>query len=103
MKNTIGVFSFLVFCGLAFSEGMPKLPVSCENIRKACEQSGSKYGQRKQGKGMDRHCLGPLLHGTKADGALPLPKVSPKDIELCKKEGPSEFGKIKPQGPTNSK
>ena len=103
MKNIIGVFSFLVFCGSSLSEGQPPLPVGCEKIKKACEQAGFKYGQGKQGKGMVTHCLSPILRGTKADGALPLPKVSPKDIELCKKEGPSEFGKIPSQGPTTSK
>ena len=95
MKKIIGVLIYTLVFGLqAQAENGAEIPKDCQKIQESCEKAGFVFGQKSQNKAGRRHCLMPLLHGAKAEGAVPLPQVNVTEVARCKKAAP-DFGKGK--------
>jgi len=69
----------------------PKAP--CKQIAEACKGAGFVEGDFRQGYGLWRDCIDPIMHGTKqpANADKPLPSVSTSLIEACRQKNPN-FG-----------
>ncbi len=70
-----------------------KAPGPCQQIVKACENAGFKYGEAKKGYGLWLDCVDPIMQGkTTVPGATKaLPSVDPKLAAECKAKNP-KFG-----------
>lgn len=71
----------------------------CMQITAACEQAGFKRGGVKQGIGLQRDCVAPIVQGTEQppDAAMPLPEVAPDIVAACKEKNPN-FGQGRLEG-----
>ena len=63
----------------------------CQQIEKACKSAGFVYGDSKQGKGIMRDCVNPIMQSKPAPGSTPLPVVDPTLVSACKAKN-SAFG-----------
>lgn len=61
---------------------------ACGEVRKACEAAGFVQGGGRNGNGLARDCMDPLLNGTNQPrkATLSLPNVDPAKIAACKAE-----------------
>lgn len=67
----------------------------CEQIVNACTGAGFVVKEAKEGKGLWRDCVNPIIQGTTASkSVLPLPTVAPAVIAACKTKRP-HFGEGK--------
>jgi hypothetical protein len=68
-------------------------PGSCKQILETCKNAGFVYGEWKEGEGLYRDCVDPIMQGrTKVPKATkPLPTVDPKLVTECKELKPG-FG-----------
>jgi hypothetical protein len=68
----------------------------CRKIKEACLAAGFKQGDWKNGDGLWRDCIDPIIQGvsTVPGGTKTLPKVDPADIAACKAKKP-KFGEGK--------
>jgi len=66
---------------------------ACKQIKKACKKSGFVNGGWKQGKGLWRNCINPVVQGqTAVESAFrPLPMLDAKIVDDCKSANP-RFG-----------
>jgi hypothetical protein len=56
----------------------------CEVIKQACESAGFVKGEYKEGKGLWRDCIDPIIQGKPVNSAIPLPTVDPTVVAACK-------------------
>ena len=63
----------------------------CQQIEKACKSAGFVYGDSKQGKGIMRDCVNPIMQSKPAPGPMALPTVDPNLVNACKAKNP-KFG-----------
>lgn len=88
------VFGFAL--PIAAAQGAEKAPGPCEQIVEACKSAGFVKGDARQGYGLWRDCIDPIMRGTpqppNADKRLP--PVSPELIAACKQKHP-DFGEHK--------
>jgi hypothetical protein len=65
----------------------------CRQIREICKDAGFVLGEYKEGIGLYRDCINPIMQGKKVVHGIkkPLPSVDPKLIAECKKKAP-DFG-----------
>jgi hypothetical protein len=99
MKSSLLVFFVLNLAlgSVAFAhENSGKAPGSCKKIEQACENAGFKKGYWKNGAGLWRDCVDPLVQGvTNVPGATkPLPAVDASLVAACKAKHP-RFGEGK--------
>ena len=67
----------------------------CKEIKDACLKAGFVQGEAKEGKGLWKDCINPLIQGTTAKkSVLPLPTVTPAVVAACKAKHP-KFGEGK--------
>jgi len=72
---------------------------SCEQIKTACESAGFVKGQAKEGNGLWRDCVDPIMRGTTQPkkAGKPLPQVDATAVSDCKAKDP-QFGEGKKVG-----
>ena len=64
----------------------------CKQIVEACTKAGFVKGEAKEGKGLWKDCIDPIMQGTTAKKAtLPLPTVDAATVTQCKQKHP-KFG-----------
>jgi hypothetical protein len=64
----------------------------CKQVKEACEKAGFVKGEAKEGKGLWRDCINPVMQGTTAaKSKLPLPSVDASVVAACKQKHP-KFG-----------
>lgn len=68
----------------------------CEQIVAACMNAGFVRGDSREGYGLWRDCVDPIMRGTRqpAKADRPLPAVSPEQVAACRQIHPS-FGEGK--------
>ena len=68
-------------------------PTACQQISKACQDAGFAKGEWKEGTGLGRDCINPVMQGmTSVPGSTKaLPTVDPAVIAQCKQQNP-KFG-----------
>ncbi|MEO5968571.1 MAG: hypothetical protein ABIQ95_01485 [Bdellovibrionia bacterium] len=96
MKKIFLVFGVsLILSASAFAEGEKKHG-PCKEIREACTKAGFKKGDWKNGDGLFRDCINPIMQGvtTVPSGKLPLPSVDAAIVAACKAKKP-KFGEGK--------
>ena len=88
----INTLVLLVFYSVAKAEESAA-PAPCKKIAEVCEAAGFIKGDWKNGDGLWRDCVNPIIQGVKsAPGASkPLPIVDAKSISACKAKHP-KFG-----------
>lgn len=71
-------------------------PGPCEQIVEACKSAGFVKGDARQGYGLWRDCVDPIIRGTPQPphADKPLPPVSPELVAACKQKHP-DFGEHK--------
>ncbi|HLN49780.1 MAG TPA: hypothetical protein VK251_09755 [Steroidobacteraceae bacterium] len=78
----------------------------CEQIAAACSSAGFVKGDYRQGYGLWRDCIDPIMRGTAqpANADKPLPAVNPELIAACKQKHPNfgEGKKAAPPPPANT-
>jgi hypothetical protein len=85
---------------LTLSLAMPALAAGsgdpCQQIVQACTGAGFVKGDWRQGYGLYRDCVDPIMHGQTSvpGGKKPLPSVSPALVTACKAKNP-KFGEGK--------
>ncbi len=94
-RKTIWVFSLaLAFISVAPSFGAGQ-PGPCEQIKSACLSAGFVKGEAKQGKGLYKECVNPIIQGkTPSKATITLPTVDPSVVSACKAKHP-KFGEGK--------
>jgi hypothetical protein len=89
-----------MLCTLAVGLALPWAARSaegpCAQIVSACKNAGFVKGDAKQGYGLWRDCVDPIMRGSKqpANADKPLPSVSPQVVAACKQKHPN-FGEGK--------
>ncbi|HEY2744929.1 MAG TPA: hypothetical protein VGL86_09920 [Polyangia bacterium] len=81
MKPLIGALVLLAST-LAFAEGGGSdepLPKPCQTIANACQAAGYHHGGHKEGKGLWKDCVAPILDGKTIPGVT----ANPADIKAC--------------------
>ena len=73
----------------AATEKQSKNP--CHQIEQSCKSAGFVYGESKEGKGIMRDCVNPIMQSKPAAGSIPLPAVDPNVVSACKAKNP-KFG-----------
>jgi|GEM_PF-2622511 len=74
MKNVIFATTVAIFAGVSIASAMdavkaePKKEGACAAVRTACEGAGFKEGAHKQGKGLWKDCVDPVVSGTAVEG-----------------------------------
>jgi hypothetical protein len=83
----------LVFAGPPAGAGGGHPPGPCQEIAQACQSAGFKAGDWKNGDGLWRDCVDPIVQGVTQvpNGKIPLPSVDPKVVAACKAKHP-KFG-----------
>jgi hypothetical protein len=73
----------------------------CAQITAACQRAGFVRGGAKDGKGLQAHCIDPIMQGTAEPrkASRPLPQVDPQLVASCRLENP-RFGQ--PQAPSSA-
>lgn len=66
----------------------------CAQIEQACASAGFIKGEYKEGKGLWRDCVDPIVQGKTVNSAIPLPTVNPTVVAACKAKKP-KFGEGK--------
>jgi len=63
----------------------------CEKIKQACEGAGFVKGQAKEGSGLWKDCIDPILQGKAQpqNARLKLPAVDPNVVSACKTKHPN--------------
>ena len=71
-------------------------PGPCEQITQACESAGFVKGDAKEGNGLWKDCIDPIMQGTTQppNAKIALPKVGSDAVAACKQKHP-EFGQGK--------
>jgi hypothetical protein len=94
MNKNISIFALVcVFTGASFSSAFAQGP--CQQIKSACLSAGFIPKDVKQGKGLWRDCVAPIIQGqTPNNATLPLPSVDPSVVSACKAKNP-KFGEGK--------
>ena len=92
-SNLLGIalisLSFLATNLLAQTPAVAK---PCQQIKEACVSAGFVKGEVKEGKGLWRDCVDPIIQGkADANAKIPLPKVDPSVVAACKQKHP-KFG-----------
>jgi hypothetical protein len=77
----------------ALSLGTPSfaeepLPKPCQTIATACEAAGFHRGGHKEGKGLWKDCVAPILDGRTIPGVT----VAPDDVKACQAKRPRDRG-----------
>ena len=95
MNKQISIFFFMTLLSLSsFGKSGPQ-KAACEQIKEICLKAGFSKGASGLGVGLKSHCIWPIISGSAAKGSkLPLPQISSKLVEKCKRENPA-FGKPK--------
>lgn len=75
---------------LSFAEGGNKepLPKPCQTIATACQAAGFHSGGHKEGKGLWKDCVAPILDGH----AVPGVSVAADDVKACQANRPRNRG-----------
>jgi hypothetical protein len=94
----MGFITLLNVAVCAFPAGAQELQHPCRQIRAACEAAGFVHGKGKEGFGLSRDCIRPIMQGTaqRAKASKPLPQVDTQLIAACKAANPN-FGQKKHQ------
>jgi hypothetical protein len=90
MKTMIGAL-VLLLGNLAVAEGGGNdepLPKPCQTIANACQAAGYRHGGHKEGKGLWKDCVAPILDGKTIPGVT----ASPDDIKACQAKRPARRG-----------
>jgi hypothetical protein len=66
----------------------------CEQIKNACLSAGFIPKDYKQGKGLWRDCVDPIMQAKTVNSSIPLPAVNPRVVSACKAKHPN-FGEGK--------
>jgi hypothetical protein len=63
----------------------------CEQIKQTCEKAGFVKGQAKQGSGLWKDCIDPIMQGKAQpkDATLKLPTLDPAVVSACKAKRPN--------------
>ena len=99
MKTLIVLLAFAFSTAAMAAGGQPG---PCAQIEQACQGAGFVKGAWKQGDGLWRDCVDPIIQGqTTVQGATrPLPSVNPTVVAACKAKRP-KFGEGKVGGVPN--
>jgi len=87
----IVIVSALSYGTLSFAEGGGKnepLPKPCQTIATACEAAGFHRGGHKEGKGLWKDCVAPILDGRTVAGV----SVAADDVKACQAKRPRDRG-----------
>jgi hypothetical protein len=89
MRVTV-VTIVLMLSTLSFAEGGhdEPLPKPCQTIATACEAAGFHRGGHKEGKGLWKDCVAPILDGRTIPGVV----VSGDDVKACQAKRPRDRG-----------
>jgi hypothetical protein len=88
MKLTIAAVT-LLWGTLTFADGGKEaLPKPCQTIATACEAAGFHSGGHKEGKGLWKDCVAPILDGRTIPGVT----VSSDDVKSCQAKRPRDRG-----------
>ena len=86
------VSAALSLCALAASAQQDVKEGPCKQISEACTKAGFVKGDAKDGKGLWKDCIDPIMQGTTAKkSTLPLPTVDAATVTQCKQKHP-KFG-----------
>ena len=65
-------------------------PGPCAPIKAACESAGFAAGQAKEGTGLYKDCIHPIMAGQqKSKSVKPLPSIDPNVVAACKAARPN--------------
>jgi hypothetical protein len=101
MRQNQVLMGFITLLGVAicaFPAGAQELQHPCRQIRAACEAAGFVHGKGKEGFGLSRDCIRPIMQGIvqRPKASKPLPQVDTQLITACKAANPN-FGQKKHQ------
>jgi hypothetical protein len=84
------VASALLLATPSFAEGGKEepLPKPCQTIATACEAAGFHRGGHKEGKGLWKDCVAPILDGRTIPGV----SVASDDVKACQAKRPRDRG-----------
>jgi hypothetical protein len=91
MKLVVVAVSALWFCTASFADGggnKEPLPRPCQTIATACEAAGFHSGGHKEGKGLWKDCVAPILDGRTIPGV----SVAGEDVKACQAKRPHDRG-----------
>ena len=90
MISKLALVMGLMLSSLSFAQA-PNNGEPCRQIIDACKANGFILGEYKEGKGLWRDCVCPIMNGTKppANTELTLPSISPQTIANCKTKRPN--------------
>jgi hypothetical protein len=94
----VGFVTLLSVAICAFPVGAQETQRPCRQIRAACEAAGFVHGKGKEGFGLSRNCIRPIMQATaqRPKASKPLPQVDTQIIAACKAANPN-FGQKKHQ------
>ncbi|HXU71770.1 MAG TPA: hypothetical protein VN947_20695 [Polyangia bacterium] len=87
MKTLLAAF-MLLLASSAVAENDEPLPRPCQTIATACEAAGYHRGGHKEGKGLWKDCVAPILDGRAIPGVTP----NPDDVKACQARRPKNRG-----------
>ena len=73
-KISLAVLMSFALTGIAFADTHP-----CEKIKSACEAAGFTKGDHKDGKGLHKDCMKPIMSGQTVAGVT----VDAGDLQAC--------------------
>ncbi len=87
-----GICAALLALAAPLAHGEDANEGPCKQIKEACTKAGFIKGEAKEGKGLWKDCIDPIMQGTTAKkSVLPLPSVDPSLVAACKAKRP-KFG-----------
>lgn len=93
----LGVVIFLLSSAISWADSAasaerPKKDANpCHQIEQACKSAGFVYGNAKDGKGLMRDCVNPIMQSKTVAGGAQLPNIDPGVVSACKAKNP-KFG-----------
>lgn len=87
MRTLIAV-AVVLCAGAATAENDAPLPKPCQTIATACEAAGYHRHGHKEGKGLWKDCVAPILDGR----AIPGVTANPDDVKACQAKRPKDRG-----------
>jgi hypothetical protein len=78
----------LLLAGSAVAENDEPLPKPCQTLATACQAAGYHRGGHKEGKGLWKDCVAPILDGRAIPGVTP----NPDDVKACQARRPKNRG-----------
>lgn len=91
-KISISTILMISTISIAHAAGTPG---PCDQIKQACTSAGFVVKEAKEGKGLWRDCVNPIIQGTTAKkSVIALPSVDPSVVAACKAKHP-KFGEGK--------